>query len=552
MEKELKKVIIVAIGLSIFVVMLFLSLPFNMIMLFRFVVPSESTASIPVIASAALAGMVFMTIFDTLRFALLRRFSVYLNKELGEKILLGMFRDRALQQKSDHSTAMGDLSKVRAFLNSPTSAAFLDALISPLQLLIVFFLSPIMGILATLCIMIILATKLVSKKQTQELLKNSNMRFGQVNAFAQECVYNAQAIKAMGMQPKLAKKWRHMQDLMVRDQTEASEKAGIHSAITKSMGWIMQVLLMGVGFSMILAGTMDSGFVIIAVIIAGRVIMPMQMVVNGWQQYQDAKDAFVRLKEFFAELKEKDKEETLDLPEPKGHLAAESLVYGHGGKPIIKGVSFELEPGLAMGIIGPSGAGKTTLARMLTGSVRPQNGILRLDGADMHQWDQDRLGMHVGYLPQEVELFAGTIAMNISRFQEIDIEEVKKAAARVGLDEIIEMLPDGYDTMLEERGANLPGGLRQRIGLARALFGQPRILILDEPDASLDQAGLKALQEMIAQVHKEGITLILVTHRPQLLVATDKLLMLKNGQVAMYGPSKQVLQKLLPAKGKKG
>lgn len=550
MEKELKKVLFVAIGLSIFVVLLFLSLPFNMIMLFRFVVPSESTASIPVIASAALAGMIFMTIFDTLRFALLRRFSVYLNKELGEKILLGMFKDRALQQKSDHSTAMGDLSKVRSFLNSPTATAFLDALISPLQLAIVFFLSPVMGVLATLCILIIMATKLVSKKKTQELLKKSNRRFGRVNAFAQECVYNSQAVQAMGMQPQLARRWRHMQDLMVRDQTEASEKAGIHSAITKSMGWIMQVLLMGVGFSMILSGSMDSGFVIIAVIIAGRVIMPMQGVINGWQQYQDARDAFVRLKEFFAKLKEKNGGELLELPEPKGQITAESLVYGYGGKPIIKGVSFELQPGTTMGIIGPSGAGKTSLARILTGSVHPQNGILRLDGADIHQWNQDRLGMYMGYLPQEVELFAGTIAMNISRFQDVDIEAVRKAGARAGLDELISLLPQGYETILEERGLNLPGGLRQRIGLARALFGTPKVIILDEPDASLDKSGLSALQQIIGDIRKEGVTLILVTHRPQLLIATDKLLMLKNGQVALYGPSKQVLRKLLPS-GKK-
>uniref|UniRef100_UPI0025C2FE23 ATP-binding cassette domain-containing protein n=1 Tax=Desulfonatronospira sp. TaxID=1962951 RepID=UPI0025C2FE23 len=328
----------------------------------------------------------------------------------------------------------------------------------------------------------------------------------------------------------------------------ASEKAGIHSAITKSMGWIMQVLLMGVGFSLMLRGEIDSAMAIIAVIIAGRVIMPMQMAVNGWEDYQNAKDAFLRLKSYLEGLEQKDQEVSLELPEPKGHLKAESLVYAHGGKPIIKGVSFDLQAGQTLGLIGPSGAGKTTLARVMTGAVRPQNGILRLDGADMHQWDQEQLGKHIGYLPQDVELFAGSIFQNIARFQEASMEAVQEAAARTGLERIIASLPQGYETLLEERGINLPGGLRQRIGLARALFGNPRILILDEPDASLDQDGIEALADILKRSREEGKTLILVTHRPKLLQFTHQLLMLKNGQVAMYGPTRQVLQKLMPAK----
>ena len=548
MQKELRKVLIITIALSVFVVLLTLSLPFNMILLIRWVIPSESPSSIPVIASAAIAGLLFMTIFDVVRFALLRRFSVYLNHKLGEKILHKMFQERALGKKGDSSAAMNDLSKVRSFLNSPTSTAFLDAMISPLMLLIVFYISPLMGILAVVCILIILATKLLTRKSTRELLRSSNQRFSQANAFAQECVHNSQAVQAMGMQPQLTQRWRSMQDEMVRDQTQASEKAGVHSAITKSMGWIMQVLLMGVGFSMILTGQLDSALVIIAVIIAGRVIMPMQMAVNGWDEYQNAKDAFHRLRAYLAGLEEQEKEASLDLPPPEGHLKAESLVYGQDSKPIIKGISFDINPGQTLGIIGPSGAGKTTLVRILTGSVRPQNGILRLDGADMHQWDQEQLGPHIGYLPQEVELFAGTIGQNISRFQEADPEQIQAAARLAGLEETIEQLPDGFDTMLEERGLNLPGGLRQRIGLARALFGEPRIIILDEPDSSLDQEGLNALFQILKQAQDKSQTLIIVTHRPKLLQHTHQLLMLKNGQVAMYGPSKQVLQKLLPKK----
>jgi len=546
MQKELRKVLIIAIGLSFFVVMLTLALPFNMIMLFRWVVPSESISGIAVIALAALGALVFMTIFDVLRFALLRRFAVYLNHQLGERILRGMFKDRALGRKGESSSAMQDLSTVRKFLSSPTSTAFLDTMIAPLMLLIVFYISPLLGILALVCIMIILGTKLATRKSTRELLRSSNQHFSRANAFAQECVYNSQAVRAMGMQPQLTQKWRSMQDLMVRDQTEASEKAGIHSAISKSMGWIMLVLLMGAGFAMMLQGQVDSALVIIAVIIAGRVVMPMQMAVNGWQEYQNARDAFVRLKEYLAGLEEQEKETGLELPPPKGHLKAESLVYAQGGKPILKGISFELKAGQILGLIGPSGAGKTTLARILTGAVRPQNGILRLDGADMHQWDQEQLGRHIGYLPQEVELFAGTIGRNIARFQADEQEKTLEAARQAGIEEIIQGMPGGFDTELEEQGLNLPGGLRQRIGLARALFGDPGILILDEPDASLDQKGLQALSQIMKQAREREKTVVLVTHRPGLLQFTHQLLLLKNGQVAMYGPSRQVLQKLLP------
>jgi PrtD family type I secretion system ABC transporter len=545
MEEELKKNLRLAILLSVFISMLNLILPFNMLMLFWFVIPSESISNIYVIAFAATAGLLFMTIFDRLRFALMRRFSLRLNEELGEKILLGLLQDRSLEQKGSYSSAMEDLTRVRNFLNSPTSSAFLDSLVSPLQLAILFFISPVIGALAAVCILIILTVMLAGRKPTRELLQRANKHFAKVNNLARECVENSQAVAAMGMQPQLNKRWREMQDEMITDQTEASEKAGVHSAITKSMGWIMQVVLMGAGTAMMMAGTLDSGMAIIAVIIAGRVIMPMQMVVNGWKQYQNARDAFLRLKELLAELRKKEKKEILELPPPKGQLKAEALMYAIGGKPIIRGISFDLEAGQTLGLVGPSGAGKSTLARILTGVVPPHSGILRLDGADIHKWDQNKLGGYIGYLPQDVELFEGTVARNIARFHETDMEKILEAARKSGLDGIIGGMPEGYDTKIEERGFNLPGGLRRRIGLARALFGNPRILILDEPDANLDHEGLVSLVQIIKNAHEEQTTVILITHRLQLLQFTHQLLMIKNGQATMYGPTSQVLPKLL-------
>lgn len=551
MEKKLKRTVMVVVLLSVLVVGLTLSMAVNMMMLYMWVIPAESISTIYTVTSAALVALVFMLIFDQLRFALLRRYSVYLNENLGERILLGLFKDRANKQKGESSVAMEDLNKVRAFLQSPIATAFLDALIAPLELIIVFLVSPPMGALAFGGMLMIVATKFIGRKTIRTLLRGASQRFGLSNAFAQECVYNAQAAQALGMQPQLSARWRRLQDNMIANQAGASDRAGVHAALIKSQTWIMQALLMGIGTYLMLTGGMHPGLMLIAVIIAGRVIQPIQVVVDGWEQYQNARDAFERLRDFWKNLEAEGQIPKLELPRPDGQLKAESLVYGVAGKIILRGISFDLEPGQTMGIIGPSGAGKTTLAKLITGSVRPTNGILRLDGADMYQWDQDKLGSYIGYLPQDVELFAGTVADNISRFQAVEQEAVQAAARRARVDEIIMQLPDGYDTRLEERGQNLPGGLRQRIGLARAMFGDPRLLILDEPDASLDQPGLEALEQAIQAAREEKISLVLVTHRQKLLLATDKLLMLKDGQAALYGPTREVLQKLLlpPPKG---
>jgi PrtD family type I secretion system ABC transporter len=552
MEKKLKRTVMVVVLLSVLVVGLTLSMAVNMMMLYMWVIPAESISTIYTVTSAALVALVFMLIFDQLRFALLRRYSVYLNENLGERILLGLFKDRANKQKGESSVAMEDLNKVRSFLQSPIATAFLDALIAPLELIVVFLVSPPMGALAFGGMLLIVTTKFIGRKTIRTMLRGAGQRFGISNAFAQECIYNAQTARALGMQPQLSARWRKLQDSMIDNQAGASDRAGIHGALIKSQTWIIQALLMGVGTYLMLTGGMHPGLMLIAVIIAGRVIQPIQVVVDGWEQYQNARDAFERLRDFWKNLEAEDQAPKMELPRPEGQLKAESLVFGAAGKIILRGISFDLEPGQTMGIIGPSGAGKTTLAKLITGSVRPTNGILRLDGADMYQWDQDKLGHYIGYLPQDVELFAGTVADNISRFQIVEREAVQAAARLARVDEIIMQLPDGYDTLLEERGQNLPGGLRQRIGLARAMFGDPRLLILDEPDASLDQPGLEALEQAIQGAREEKISLVLVTHRQKLLLVTDKLLMLKDGQAALYGPTREVLQKLLlppPPKG---
>jgi PrtD family type I secretion system ABC transporter len=546
MDPIRKKVLRIALGLSGFVALLNLSVPFTMIMLFRWALPSDSLSNIPLIVMVGVAGLVFMTLFDRLRFTVLRQFARYLDATLGERLLLQKFRDRALGKRSDAQRALNDLKRVRQFLGSPTAAGFLDAMMMPMMLVLVFVISPIMGVVALLCVAVMLLLKAMNRRNHLALLQRSQRQKQRADELAQQGVRYAQTVQAMGMRPHLLQRWQRLQSKVTEDQSQANEKSGVDSAATTSLGWIMQVVMMGIGYGLIFSGTLDGGGVIIAVIIAARVIMPLQMVANGWQQYLEARDAYHNLNAFITDMdKAATARESLTLPAPQGTLHAEQLIYRAGEAVLLKGVSFGLKPGQVMGMVGASGAGKTTLARVLTGALRPQSGLLRLDGADMHRWDQDELGQYIGYLPQNVELFPGTIADNIARFQVPDPARIERAAQRAGVAELISRLPAGYETRLEEEAINLPGGLRQRIALARALYPDPALLILDEPDAYLDQAGLDALIQLLRQAPGQRMTVVIATHKMPLLQFTQLLLVLKQGQAVQFGPSAKVIKSLI-------
>lgn len=548
LDRTLKRTMRLAMVLSFFVTLLNMIVPMTMFMLFLWVIPSDSTAGIGPILLLGFGGLVFTIAFEGLRSAATRQFSRHLNDCLGEPILLDLFNDQANErQHSDARGAMVDLKKIRNFFTTPTATAVLDVVMAPLQLLIVYWLSPLLALVATLCVGLVAAMKFASRKSTSELLQKNQIDAKQANDLADEAMAQAQSVRALGMQGDLLARWGRLQDRATRDQSLAHEKTGDDAALTTAVSWIMQVGLMGLGFSLIFSGHLHSAGAIVAVMIASRVIMPLQMVFNSWPQLIETKDGLLRLKQYFALRAKREvlrAETRLDLPAPRGALRAENLVYVREQAVLLQGISFQVQPGQVLAVAGPSGAGKSTLARILAGAARPRDGLLRLDGADLYQWDPAKLGPHIGYLPQEVELFAGTVAENIARFATPDAERLALATGRAGLTETLDRLPAGLETMLEEGGLNIPGGLRQRIGLARALYGEPRLLILDEPDASLDQAGIAALIGILQQASARATTVVLVSHKLSLLRLSHLLLILQQGRILQFGPTMKVLQQL--------
>jgi PrtD family type I secretion system ABC transporter len=549
LQTTFNNVLRLTLVLSVFTALLNLVVPLNMMILLRWVLPSDHVQSILPVMLLAIGGLVFMTWFDLLRFAVLRRFARYLNASLGEAILLRVFRDQAQQQRSEARAALMDLKRVRQFLTTPTAVAILDSAMIPLKLLIVFFISAAIGIVAVLSVLTIAALKWLRRHDTREQLKSVARDTQQAAALAEEGVEHAQTVQAMGMREQLLRRWRAIRARAITNQSAVHESSGTDSAVFSSLGWSMQIIMMGVGYGLMFGGGLDGSFAIIAVIIAARTIMPLQGLLGGWQQTLEAKESFLRLKAYVeAQEAQQQEGERLSLPAPRGQLQAQGLTYRRGKAVLLKGISFNLKPGLVMGLVGASGAGKSTLARLLAGAEPPSGGLLRLDGADLTQWNRDQLGPHIGYLPQEIELFAGTLGENIARFQtDADPEAIAAAAARAGLSELVAAMPNGYDTLLEEGGSNLPGGLRQRIGLARALFTEPQVLILDEPDAYLDQAGRQALEQLLREAPKRGTTLVLVTHTQSLLRFAHLLLVLDDGKVQHYGPTKKVVQAMREA-----
>jgi PrtD family type I secretion system ABC transporter len=336
--------------------------------------------------------------------------------------------------------------------------------------------------------------------------------------------------------------WKGLNDRIMLLQTQANRHAGLLQAITKSLRMCMQVLIYGVGAYYVLENQATAGTIIAASVIMGRALAPVDQVIGTWRQTVEARGAYKRLDSLLLTAAE---EESMDLPAPTGKLDVEGAGLAVGGSQILRGITFSLQPGEQMGLIGPSGAGKTTLCRLLLGIWPSSGGTVRLDGADVYSWNQEELGRYIGYLPQDVELFPGTVSENIARLGRIDSEKVVEAAQKAGVHEVILRLPQGYDTEIGEGGSALSGGQRQRIGLARALYGTPVFLVLDEPNSNLDDAGERALMHTLKALRENGTTVIMVTHKPALLSGMDRVLMLKEGQVAMFGPRQEVLARLM-------
>ncbi|PIB61414.1 type I secretion system permease/ATPase [Pseudomonas sp. 2822-17] len=438
--------------------------------------------------------------------------------------------------------ALHDLTTLRQFATGQALFAFFDAPWFPVYLLVIFLFHPWLGMLALGGAVILIALAWINHHVSQAPMAQASQLSISTSQQASANLRNADTIEAMGMLATLRGRWFSQHQAFLAQQNLASEKTAAVSAWSKGVRLALQSLVLGLGALLAVQGDITPGMMIAGSILMGRVLTPIDQLIGVWKQWGSARLAFERLSKLLADNPARPAR--MSLPVPKGQLSVEQVSACAPGsrRPALANLGFNLPAGEVLGVIGPSGCGKSTLARVLVGAWAPLAGKVRLDGADLTQWDKQQLGPHIGYLPQDIQLFAGSIADNIARFAELDADNVLAAAQMAGVHELILQLPQGYDTVLGEGGAGLSGGQKQRVALARALYGLPALIVLDEPNANLDEVGEQALLQAIAQLKQQRRTVILITHKANVLSLTDQLLILKDGQLQAFGPTARVLE----------
>jgi len=427
--------------------------------------------------------------------------------------------------------------------------AFFDAPWLPFYVALMFLFHPYFGWVAISAAIILIILAIINEKITHKVLEEANGLAAQGRALVNKNLRNAEVIESMGMMEDIHQRWLKGSKKVLFLQAIASSRAGLMTSISKTLRMLFQSLVLGLGAYLAIRQEISPGLMIAGSILLGRALAPIDLMIGSWKGFVLARAQYARLNNLLTQIPEdKDK---MSLPEPKGSIRIEKAVIAPPGAKIavIKGISLNIDVGDSVGIIGPSGAGKSTLVRALLGIWPAASGKIRLDGADVFAWDRKELGPHIGYLPQDIELFEGTISENIARFGELDSEKVVAAAKMSDVHELILRLPEGYDTVIGVTGGNLSGGQRQRIGLARALYGNPKLVVLDEPNSNLDEQGEIALAKALAQLKQSKVTVVIVTHRNSVLGSVDKLLMLNDGEMIAYGPRDEVLASLQKKQG---
>ena len=529
--------------------LLVLAPSFYMLEVYDRVVNSRNHLTLVMLTIAVLGAYAIMEVLEWARSEILHEAGLAFDRKLGARVFDAIFAANLKRMPGGNAQPMGDFRVVREFFSSPVVSAVMEAPAALVFLVIIFFVNPALGWVSVVGAVIQVGVGWANERSTQPPLLAANRASFAAQQYADSTLRNAQVIESMGMLKDIHRRWMEKQREFLGLQALASERAGGYQAIMKFLQLVMSSLLLGLGAWLLLHNVLNGGggMMIVASILGGRVLAPLVQVVANWRAVITFRESWARLESLLKAVPPKP--EAMKLPEPKGFLQVENLMAGAPGSavPILRGVNFALQPGEVLAVVGPSASGKTTLARLLTGLWPAASGKVRLDGADMYTWDKSELGPHVGYLPQGVELFDGTLAENIARFGETESLKVEAAAKAVGLHDYIMELPEGYDSPVGREGAMLSGGQRQRVGLARAIYGDPAFVVLDEPNSSLDEAGDAALAAAILQLKSQGTTFVVMTHRTSVLAVVDKLLVLRDGQVQAFGPRDEVLAAMAKA-----
>jgi ATP-binding cassette, subfamily C, bacterial exporter for protease/lipase len=515
-----------------------------MLQVYDRVLASRNEMTLVMLTVMIVVAFFIMGVLEFARSFVLIRIASQLDMKLNKRVYAAAFEQNLKRAGGNAGQALQDLTTVRQFLSGNALFAFFDAPWFPIYLIIIFLVHPSLGIFALCGTFIHMALAIWSEKATKKPLAEANSMAVNANNLATNNLRNAEVIEAMGMLHNFTKRWYGLHTRFLNLQAEASEKAGMISATTKFVRVTLQSLILGFAALLVLDGQITSGMMIVCSILMGRVLNPVEQLIGVWRGWSSTKSAYNRLNDLLSANPQRTT--GMPLPKPIGMLSLEAITAFPPGsnRAAISNLSFGISPGDVLGIVGPSGAGKSTLARVLVGIWPTTMGKVRLDNADVYQWNKQELGPHIGYLPQDIELFSGTVSENIARFGEIDAEKVVLAAKRAGVHEMILYLPSGYDTILGDGGAGLSGGQKQRLGLARAMYDDPSFIVLDEPNSNLDEVGETALIAAIYDLRQRGKTIVMITHRISTIAATNKLLVLKDGVAQMFGLTNVVLENL--------
>jgi ATP-binding cassette subfamily C protein EexD len=536
---------------SLFVNTLMLAPTFYMIQVSGRVVPSSSTSTLIMLTLILTVLMVTLGSLEWVRSRIMVRISNRLDILLSRDVYRASFRKALSSGGMDASAqSLNDLTSLRQFLTGSGLFAFFDAPWLPIYTAVMFLFHPWFGWMTVGAAVVLVFLAYLNHRYTSNALAEANKQSITANLHTTKNLRNAEVIESMGMLDTLMSRWATRQRRVLVLQSAASDQGGILTSVSKTFRNWAQSMMLAAGAYLVITHEINPGLMMAGSLLLGRALSPIDQMIGSWKGFVAARMQYQRLNETLEKLNAEP--ERMSLPDPEGHVQVESLVVAPPGAkaPVIRNISFVAPAGSIVGIVGPSAAGKSTLARALLGIWSPQHGKVRLDGADISAWDKRELGPHLGYLPQDIELFEGSIGDNIARFAKVDPEQVVLAARIAGVHELILQLPDGYDTVIGTDGVNLSGGQRQRIGLARAVYGSPRLIVLDEPNSNLDEVGERALGVALQKIKETGATVFIISHRPNILSRLDRIMVLNAGTLSMYGARDQVIAELAQQQAK--
>jgi ATP-binding cassette subfamily C exporter for protease/lipase/ATP-binding cassette subfamily C protein EexD len=539
---ELRPLLGTVAALSLFINLLFLVPAIFMLQVFDRVLPSNSLETLVVLLAGTGIAMLVLVCLDYVRNRLQHVVGTIVDERLSPPVVQTIVARLARSPHAAGIDAVRDVAAVRSVFSANGAIALFDAPWVVIYVGVIWLCHPAlgMGALAAVAGMLLLAW--LNDRVTRKALDTLQKEGRRATQYVESSLRNAEVLQALGMTQGLLTRWRRLQDRISAEHAQASRASVAFTATARCLRQAIQILMMALGAWLVLTQLATPGVMIAVTIILGRAVQPVEQLVASWKPLTEARAAWRRLSELAKDFERQ--EPTLDLPRPAGQVSVEGAAYRPRGSetPVLLNIAFQLAPGEALAVIGPSAAGKSTLARLLTGVWAATSGAVRLDGAEVSTWPREKLGPWIGYVPQDVELFDGSVADNIARLGAVEAEAVVAAAKRANAHEMILSLPQGYETPVGEHGVRLSPGQRQRVALARALYGDPRLVVLDEPNSNLDGAGEIALAKALSSLRSEGITTVVITHRPSLIAHVDKILVLGAGRVQQFGPAAQVMK----------